>query len=89
MLPRMSVRRDLKRNSTTARNSLQKVKLAGAIEFSGGPALIKDPGGQSELYVEHLTVAVWIYPFEISDIAIGNGHVYGEHLLRQIGDKRR
>ena len=54
-----------------------KGKVGGAIEFSGGPAIIMDPGGQSELYVEHLTVAVWIYPFEISDVAIGNGHVYG------------
>ncbi len=52
-------------------------KVGGAIEFSGGPAIIEDPGGQSEVYVEHLTVAVWIFPFEISDIAIGNGHVYG------------
>ena len=54
-----------------------KGKVGGAIEFSGGPVLIMDPGGQSELYVEHLTVAVWIHPFEISDIALGNGHVYG------------
>ena len=54
-----------------------KGKVGGAIEFSGGPALIMDPGGQSELYVEHLTVAVWIHPFEISDVALGNGHVYG------------
>ena len=54
-----------------------KGKVGGAIEFSGGPALIIDPGGQSELYVEHLTVAVWIHPFEISDVALGNGHVYG------------
>ena len=52
-------------------------KVGGAIEFSDGPAIIMDPGGQSELYVEHLTVAVWIHPFEISDITIGNGHVYG------------
>lgn len=54
-----------------------KGRVGGAIEFSGGPALIMDPGGQSELYVEHLTVAVWIYPFEISNVALGNGHVYG------------
>ena len=27
--------------------------------------------------MEHLTVAVWIFPFEISDVALGNGHVYG------------
>ena len=54
-----------------------KGKVGGAIEFSGGPAIIEDPGGQSEVYVEHLTVAVWIFPFEISDIAIGTGHVYG------------
>ena len=52
-------------------------KVGGAIEFSGGPAIIMDPGGQSEVYVEHLTVAVWIFPFEISDVALGNGHVYG------------
>ena len=52
-------------------------KVGGAIEFSGGPAIIEDPGGQSEVYVEHLTVAVWIFPFEISDVALGNGHVYG------------
>ncbi len=54
-----------------------KGKVGGAIEFSGGPAFIKDPGGQSEVYVEHLTVAVWIHPFEISNVALGNGHVYG------------
>ncbi|MDE0425285.1 MAG: LamG domain-containing protein [Candidatus Poribacteria bacterium] len=54
-----------------------KGKVGTAIEFSEGPALIIDPGGQSELYVEHLTVAVWIHPFEISNTALGDGHVYG------------
>ena len=54
-----------------------KGKVGSAIEFSEGPALIIEPGGQSELYVEHLTVAVWIHPFEISNVALGDGHVYG------------
>ena len=56
-----------------------KGKVGGAIEFKDGPALIKDPvlGKQDDLYVEHLTVAVWIFPFEISNIALGGGHVYG------------
>ena len=54
-----------------------KGKVGTAIEFSEGPALIIEPGGQSELYVEHLTVAVWIQPFEISKAALGDGHVYG------------
>ncbi len=56
-----------------------KGKVGTAIEFSEGPAVITDPrpGGPSVLYVEHLTVAVWIYPFEISDEALGAGHVYG------------
>ena len=42
-----------------------KGKVGTAIEFSEGPAVIIDPrpGGPSELYVEHLTVAVWIHPF--------------------------
>ena len=54
-----------------------KGKVGTAIEFSEGPALIIEPGGQSELYVEHLTVAVWIHPFEISKVGLGDGHVYG------------
>ena len=56
-----------------------KGKVGGAIEFKGGPALIEDPvlGKQDDLYVEHLTVAVWIFPFKISNIALGGGHVYG------------
>ena len=54
-----------------------KGKVGSAIEFSEGPALIIDPGGQSELYVEHLTVAVWIHPFEISKVGLAAGHVYG------------
>ena len=56
-----------------------KGKVGTAIKFSEGPAVIIDPrpGGPSKLYVEHLTVAVWIHPFEISDEALGTGHVYG------------
>jgi len=55
-----------------------KGKVGGAIEFEQGPVLIKDLGaGQDDLYVGHLTVAVWIFPSEISNIALGNGHVYG------------
>ena len=56
-----------------------KGKVRGAIEFKDGPALIKDPlpGKKDKLYVEHLTVAVWIYPFEISKVVLGTGHVYG------------
>ena len=56
-----------------------KGRVGTAIEFSEGPAVIIDPrpGGPSKLYVAHLTVATWIYPFEISDEAFGNGHLYG------------
>ena len=45
-----------------------KGKVGGAIEFKDGPALIKDPvlGKQDDLYVEHLIVAVWRFPFKIS-----------------------
>ena len=56
-----------------------KGKVGTAIEFSEGPAVIIDPrpGGPSKLYVAYLTVAVWIYPFEISDEVFGKGHLYG------------
>ena len=46
-------------------------KFGGAIEFTAGSAKIAKPGGKSDLYTEHLTVAVWIFPYEISDIVIG------------------
>lgn len=35
------------------------------------------PRKKDDLYVEHLTVAVWIFPFEISKIVLDGGHVYG------------
>ena len=64
-----------------------KGKVGTAIEFSEGPAVITDPrpGGPSELYVEHLTVAAWIHPFEISDEAFGKGHVYGNIFYNKSG----
>ena len=50
-----------------------KGKVGGAIEFSGGPALIMDPGGQSELYVEHLTVLFGyiLLKYQMSHSAMG------------------
>ena len=59
---------------TTAK-FVENGKFGGAIEFSAGSAKIAEPGGKSELYTEHLTVAVWIFPYEIPDIVLGTGHV--------------
>ena len=64
---------------------VEKGKRGGAIEFSAGSAKIIEPGGKSDLWTEHLTVAVWIFPYEISDIAIGNGHVYGNIFYHKSG----
>jgi len=60
-------------------------KYGGAIEFSAGSAKIAEPGGKSELYTEHLTVAVWLYPYEISAEALGTGHVYGNIFFHKSG----
>lgn len=60
-------------------------KYGGAIEFSAGSAKINEPGGKSELYTEHLTVAVWIYPYEISEEVLGTGHVYGNIFFHKSG----
>ncbi len=60
-------------------------KYGGAIEFSAGSAKINEPGGKSELYTEHLTVAVWIYPYEISAEVLGTGHVYGNIFFHKSG----
>ena len=34
------------------------------------------PRKKGDLYVEHLIVAVWRFPFEISKIVLDGGHVY-------------
>lgn len=60
-------------------------KLGGAIEFFAGSAKIPEPGGKSDLWTKHLTVAVWIYPFEISDEVLANGHVYGNIFFHKSG----
>ncbi len=60
-------------------------KKGGAIEFSAGSAKIMEPGGKSDLWTEHLTVAVWIYPYEISDEVLGTGHVYGNIFFHKSG----
>ena len=60
-------------------------KFGGAIEFTAGSAKIAEPGGKSALYTEHLTVAVWIFPYEISDIVLGTGHVYGNIFFHKSG----
>ena len=60
-------------------------KVDGAIEFSAGSAKIIEPGRMSNLYTEHLSVAVWLFPYEMSDIAIGTGHVYGNIFFHKSG----
>lgn len=60
-------------------------KLGGAIEFFAGSAKIPEPGGKSDLWTKHLTVAVWIHPFEISDEVLANGHVYGNIFFHKSG----
>lgn len=53
-------------------------KIGGALDVKQGSATIANPEqGQDELYVEFLSVVAWIFPREISNEALGTGHVYG------------
>lgn len=61
-------------------------KFGGAIEFSAGSTVIAEPGGKSDLYTEHLTVAVWIFPYEISDEVVSStGHFRGNIFFHKSG----